>query len=152
MGSIPINVNGEYKKYELDPERPEVSLMRGEVVDSKVTLINTGNKTLSGRLSVNQFDCAHHCPLIEILSSTKVEVPVNESITIEYRITSKWFNDVQKLTFNIDVKTWEGDSFSIDIIVNVKHNLLHYSICMGLSIIVTIGLVLIIMKLKRGKK
>ena len=146
------DVNGENTDYKIDPERPEVSVMRGETIDSHFNLFNTGNETLNGNLIVNQFECAHHCPTIEILSPTFITVRPNESTRIEFRIKSYWRNDVQKLPFHIRVIDFEGGNFTIDIIVFVEHNYYHYSICFLVSTSFLIVLGVTIIKIRKRKR
>ena len=130
-GIFPININGEYSDFVLDPQKPEVSVRRGESVNGHFSIKNTGNQTLEGMLVVNQFECAYHCPTIQILSDHYISLQHNESTRIDFRINSKWYNDVQKLIFDINVVNVKlEDSFRMEIVVNVTHNYLHYSLCL----------------------
>jgi len=149
LGIFPTNINGEYSDFILDPQKPEVSVRRGESVDGHFNIVNTGNHTLEGVLTVDQFPCGHSCPTIQLLSDSFIYLQQNESTRIDFRINSKWCNDVQELTFHINLKN--EDFLRIDIVVNVNHNYLHYSLCLFLITFLIIGLIMIISKIRKRK-
>lgn len=146
------NVNADQQRCITDPEKPRMEIMKGQTKDAKFDLINQYNTTIDGVLVTNQFDCAHTCPRIEILSRESFFISPNGSFTIEYRIISKIWNDAQKLTFSIDVILWEFDNFTIDIIVIVKYNYIMISFCIGVPLFLLIALVVLIHFKKKKKR